>query len=155
MRAILTYGVCYSINGGVRRRMVRHNRATLSRDIVILIVYDYKNWKMDVCRVEKKEEKRLTETNVDIMSKLSKAPPLTALHWGLSKYLTAQHTRGTPLTDLHWGLSKYLTAQDTRGTPTLTKHSRTLARLGYLISLQQQSTIKVNCFFFMSLDFSW
>ena len=51
------------------------------------------------------------------------------------------------VTALNQGLSKYLTAQDTCGTPTLTKHNRTLARLGNLLSLQPRSTIKVNCIF--------
>ena len=32
-------------------------------------------------------------------------------------------------TALHWGSSKYLTAQDTHITPTLTKHDQTLSRL--------------------------
>ena len=40
------------------------------------------------------------------------------------------------LTALHRSLSKYLTAQDTRGTPTLTKHNRTLAMLGNLLYLR-------------------
>ena len=38
-------------------------------------------------------------------------------------------------TALHQGLSKYLTAQDTHITPTLTKHNRTPATLGKLLSL--------------------
>ena len=51
-------------------------------------------------------------------------------------------------TALHRGLSKYLTAQDTHGTPTLTKHNRSLARLGYLLSLKPWSTIKVYWVYF-------
>ena len=47
-------------------------------------------------------------------------------------------------TALHRSLSKYLTATDTRGSPTLTKHNRTLARLGNLLYLQPRSTIEVN-----------
>ena len=39
-------------------------------------------------------------------------------------------------TDVHRSLSKYLTAQDTRGTPILTNHSRTLTRLGKILYLQ-------------------
>ena len=54
-------------------------------------------------------------------------------------------------TALHQGLSKYLTAQDTRGTPTLTKHNRTLSRLGNLLPLQPRSTTNVNWVFFLSL----
>ena len=54
----------------------------------------------------------------------------------------------TSSTALHQSLSKYLTAQDTRGTPTLTEHNRALARLGNLLYVQPRSTIKVNCFFF-------
>ena len=54
---------------------------------------------------------------------------------------------GVAGTALHLGLSKYLTAQDTRSTPFLTEHNRTLARLGYLVSLQPRSTIKE--FFFL------
>ena len=38
-----------------------------------------------------------------------------------------------PVTALHRGLPKYLTAQDTHVTPTLAKHDRTLARLGDLL----------------------
>ena len=51
-------------------------------------------------------------------------------------------------TALHRGLSKYLTAQDTRDTPTITKHNRTLVRLGNLLSLQPRSTIKLYWVFF-------
>ena len=53
------------------------------------------------------------------------------------------------VTAFHRSLSKYLIAQDsdTPGTPTLTKHNRTLARLGNLLYLQTTSTIKVNWFF--------
>ena len=51
-------------------------------------------------------------------------------------------------TALHRGLSKYLTAQDTRGTPTLTKQNRTPARIGNLLSLQPGSTLKVERVFF-------
>ena len=47
-----------------------------------------------------------------------------------------------PLTALHQGLSKYLTAQDTQVMPTLTKHSRTLARMSIIASLHQESTIQ-------------
>ena len=63
---------------------------------------------------------------------------LTTLHRFMTFFSTA----------LHQGLSKYLTAQDTLGIPTLTKHNRTLARLGYLLSLQARSTLKINWFFF-------
>ena len=49
-------------------------------------------------------------------------------------------------TAFHQGLSKYLTAQETRGTPTLTKHKPTLARLGNLLSLKKWST-KIVSFF--------
>ena len=52
-------------------------------------------------------------------------------------------------TSLHCSLSKYLTAQDTRGTPTLPKHNRILTRLGIL--LQPRSTIKVDKGFFCQL----
>ena len=50
-------------------------------------------------------------------------------------------------TALHRSLSKYLTAQDTRGTPTLTKRKRILARFGNLLYLQPRFIINVNCFF--------
>ena len=43
---------------------------------------------------------------------------------------------------LHQRLSIYLNAQDTCGTPTLNKHNRTLDRLGNLLYLQPQATIK-------------
>ena len=66
-------------------------------------------------------------------------------------YITASNTSqlipGTisPVsTAVHRGLSKYLTAQDTCDTPTITKHNRTLVRLGNLLSLKPRSTIKVN-----------
>ena len=57
----------------------------------------------------------------------------------------------TTHTALYRGLSKYLTAQDTRGTPTLTKYNRTLTMLGKLLSLQPQSTIPVIEDFFLAL----
>ena len=72
-------------------------------------------------------------------------------------YIIQQGHPSTPLksTVLHQSLSKYLTAQDTRGTPTLTKHNRNLARLRDLLSLPPQSTtIKVNRVFFLSLVLS-
>ena len=47
-------------------------------------------------------------------------------------------------TALHQGLSKFLTAQDTHSTPTITKHSRTLARIGNLVSLHPGSRIQEN-----------
>ena len=56
--------------------------------------------------------------------------------------ITQLRHRLTHFTALHWGLSKYLTAQDTRDTPTTTKHNKTLVRLCYLLSLQPRSTIK-------------
>ena len=40
---------------------------------------------------------------------------------------------------LHYGLSKYPTAQDTHFTSSPTKHSRTLSSHGNLLSLQSQS----------------
>ena len=36
------------------------------------------------------------------------------------------------------------TTQDTHGTSTVTKHNKTLSRLGYLLSLQPRSTVKIN-----------
>ena len=62
--------------------------------------------------------------------------------------------QGTALqtTALHQGLSKYLTAQDTSCTPTLTKNNSTLSRLGYLLSLQPRFKIRLN--FFLSLVLS-
>ena len=45
-------------------------------------------------------------------------------------------------TALHLGLSKYLTAQDTLSTPTLTKYDRTVSRLANLLSLQPRLAIK-------------
>ena len=53
------------------------------------------------------------------------------------------------VTALHRGLSKYLTAQDTHITPTIIKQNRTLARLGNLLSLQPQSTIQINRAFYV------
>ena len=44
-------------------------------------------------------------------------------------------------TALHQGLSKYVTVQDTHITPTLNKHSRTIVRIDALVSLHQGSTI--------------
>ena len=68
--------------------------------------------------------------------------------WYESTLLLKSQPWGCPylwvLTALHQSLSKYLTAQDTRGTPTITKHNRTLARLGNLLYIQPRSTIKVN-----------
>ena len=55
---------------------------------------------------------------------------------------------------LNRSLSKYLTAQDTRGTPTLTKENRTLARLGSLLFLRPRSTIKVIFLVLLSLVLS-
>ena len=55
-------------------------------------------------------------------------------------------------TALHQGLSKYLTAQDTHITPALIKHNRTLAWLGNLLSLQPRSTIQVNDFLSLVLS---
>ena len=43
---------------------------------------------------------------------------------------------------VHQGLSKYLTAQDTHISPTSTNHRRTLSSHGNLLSLQSQSTIQ-------------
>ena len=43
-------------------------------------------------------------------------------------------------TAVHQGLSKYLTAQDTHISPTSTNHIRTLSSHGSLLSLQSQST---------------
>ena len=51
------------------------------------------------------------------------------------------------VTALHRGSSKYLTAQDTHITPTLTKHSKTSARLVKLLSLQPESIIQINTAF--------
>ena len=49
-------------------------------------------------------------------------------------------------TALHLGLSKYLTAQDARSTPTLTKYDRTVSRLANLLSLRPRLKIKQkNC----------
>ena len=45
-------------------------------------------------------------------------------------------------TAVHQGLSKYLTAQDAHISPTLSNHSRTLSCHGNLLSLQSQSTIQ-------------
>ena len=45
---------------------------------------------------------------------------------------------------IHQVLSKYMTAQDTHVTPTLTKHNRTLARIGNLVSLHLGSKIPEN-----------
>ena len=36
-----------------------------------------------------------------------------------------------PVTALHWRLSKYLTAQETHDKPTITKHNRNLVREGF------------------------
>ena len=46
------------------------------------------------------------------------------------------------VTAVHQGLSKYLTAQDTHISPTSTNHSRTLSSHGNLLSLQSQSRIQ-------------
>ena len=43
---------------------------------------------------------------------------------------------------LHWGLSKYLTAQDTYFSPTPTKQSRDLSIHGNLSFLQSNSTVE-------------
>ena len=45
-------------------------------------------------------------------------------------------------TAVHQGLSKYLTAQDTHISPTSTNQRRTLSSHGNLLSLQSQSTIQ-------------
>ena len=45
-------------------------------------------------------------------------------------------------TAVHQGLSKYLTAQDTHISQTSTNHSRTLSSHVNLLSLQSQSTIQ-------------
>ena len=45
-------------------------------------------------------------------------------------------------TAVHQGLSKYLTAQDTHISPTSSNHSRPLSSHGNLLSLQSQSTIQ-------------
>ena len=45
-------------------------------------------------------------------------------------------------TAVHQGLSKYLTAQDTHIILTSTNHSRTLSSHGNILSLQSQSTIQ-------------
>ena len=66
----------------------------------------------------------------------------------LAKWFHVQF-RNTPFTDVHRRLSKYLTAQDTRGTPILTNHNRTLTRLGNILYLKSWSTIKVKRFFFL------
>ena len=47
-----------------------------------------------------------------------------------------------PHTAVHQGLSKYLTAQDTHISPTSTHHSKTLSSHGNLLSLQSQSKIQ-------------
>ena len=52
------------------------------------------------------------------------------------------------ITALHRGLSKYLTAQDTYFSPISSKHNRTMSSHGSLLSLQSWSTIQVNRFFF-------
>ena len=41
--------------------------------------------------------------------------------------------QGSPVTALHQGLSKYLTAQDTHVSPTPNEHNKTLSRLGNLL----------------------
>ena len=64
-----------------------------------------------------------------------------------SQSLMSKIFRNSECTALHQSLSKYLTAQDTRGTPTQTKHNRTLARLGNLLYLQSWYTLKMNRFF--------
>ena len=46
------------------------------------------------------------------------------------------------ITALHQGLFKYLTAEDICDTPTITKHDRSLFRLGNLLLLQPRSMIK-------------
>ena len=55
------------------------------------------------------------------------------------KYYMDMGMKGTAV---HQGLSKYLTAQDTHISPTSTNHSRTLSSYGNLLSLQSQSTIQ-------------
>ena len=54
----------------------------------------------------------------------------------------------TLCTALHWGLSKYLTAQYTQFSPTPTKHGRPLSSHGKLLYLQSLSTIQEYKFFF-------
>ena len=46
------------------------------------------------------------------------------------------------LTAVHQGLSKYLTAQDTHISQTSSNHRRTLSNHDNLLSLQSQSTIQ-------------
>ena len=59
---------------------------------------------------------------------------------------------GPAVTAVHQGLSKYLTAQDTHISTTSTNHSRTLSSHGNLLSLQPQSTIqKYKTFFVPSI----
>ena len=55
--------------------------------------------------------------------------------------LTNVVTGPVPGTALHQSLSKYLTAQDTRGTPALTKQIKTLARLGIKSTLHLTTVI--------------
>ena len=56
--------------------------------------------------------------------------------------------QGQPaLTALHRGLSKYLTAQDTRFNSTQFKHNKTMSSLGTLLSLRTWSTMQVNTAF--------
>ena len=68
--------------------------------------------------------------------KLSKLNETHRLEEVPMKILQAQ------VTAVHQGLSKYLTAQDTHISPTSTNHSRTLSSNGNLLSLQSQSTIQ-------------
>ena len=57
-------------------------------------------------------------------------------------YFFSFHLGMLVVTAVHQGLSKYLTAKDTRISPTLTNHRRTLSSHGNQLSLQSQSTIQ-------------
>ena len=59
---------------------------------------------------------------------------LLALYYIASKCTVIDQTVLHWITALYQDLSKYPTGQETFGTPNLTKHNRTLARLGYLLS---------------------
>ena len=84
-------------------------------------------------------------------------PMLFAFVLQIVRWVSNEHRDGTMAvlksslakasTALHRSMIKYLTVQDTRGTTTLTKHNRTLVRLGNLLYFQPPSTIKVNLIF--------
>ena len=60
-------------------------------------------------------------------------------HYVVENYYYKQQQTHTAV---HQGLSKYLTAQDTHVSPTSTNHSRTLSSHGNLLSFESQSTIE-------------